>query len=94
MPKVTVMLPSLLARFAEGEREVAVEAETVGGALERLFELHESLRLHVVDERGTFRQHVLCFHNDTNTRWGEDDALQHAVADGDTVTLMQAVSGG
>ena len=36
---------------------------------------------------------VLCFHNGANTRWLAPPA-DVAVADGDTVTFMQAVSGG
>jgi molybdopterin converting factor small subunit len=35
---------------------------------------------------------VLCFHNRTNTRWLQ--SLDVPVAEGDTLTILQAVSGG
>ena len=48
--------------------------------------------MHLFDETGGFRQHVLCFHNETNLRWLESDEVP--VADGDRLTVLQAVSGG
>lgn len=35
---------------------------------------------------------LLCFHNDENTRWLDD--LDRPVRPGDTITIIQAVSGG
>jgi len=51
-----------------------------------------SVLLVVGTEKGTFRQHVLCFHNQTNVRWL--DELEVPLADGDTIAIHQAVSGG
>ena len=50
------------------------------------------LAVHLFDEGGGFRTHVLCFHNDTNTRWLE--SLDVLLQDGDRITFLQAVSGG
>ncbi|MEM7165368.1 MAG: MoaD/ThiS family protein [Planctomycetota bacterium] len=92
MPRVTIQLPSVLTAIVGDIREVVVEGDSVSGCLEALFVVHPELRLHVFDESGSFRQHVLCFHNDTNTRW--TDGMQQETQDGDVITLMQAVSGG
>ena len=94
MARVTVELPSLLAPLFREEQEgrVPVEAETVAGALRALIERHPGLRTHLFDETGSLRQHVLCFHNETNTRWG--DALEAPLADADRIRILQAVSGG
>lgn len=92
MVRVTVDLPSLLARFVQGERRLSVEAESVGGALEALVRDHPSLGVHLFDEGGGLRQHVLCFHNETNTRWLE--SLEVPLAPGDRIAILQAVSGG
>ncbi len=89
--RVTVRLPGLLAPVV-GASAVEVEAETLQGALDALVRAHPELRVHLFDESGAFRRHVLCFHNQTNTRWLE--SLDVPVAAGDVVTLMQAVSGG
>jgi molybdopterin synthase sulfur carrier subunit len=90
--RVTVELPGLLAPIVDGRRTIGVEAETLRGALRALIELHPALEVHLFDETGDLRQHVLCFQNRTNTRWL--DTLDVPVEEGDVITLLQAVSGG
>ena len=92
MPEVTVRLPSLLGPIVNGSSTVAVTADTVVGALHALVERHPALSVHLFDEAGSIREHVLCFHNDVNTRWLE--SIEEPVKDGDTITIIQAVSGG
>jgi len=92
MPRVVVELPTMLAQVTGGRRRVDVEASTVRGALEAAFRAHPELRVHVLDESGRLRPHVLCFHNEVNSRWRE--SLDVPVSGGDRVTLLQAVSGG
>ena len=71
---------------------MAVEAGTVHDALQALVERHPALEVHLFDESSNLRQHVLCFHNDVNTRWMT--SLDTPVQTGDTITILQAVSGG
>ncbi len=92
MAAVTIQLPSLLDPIVHGERRIRVEATTIRQALDALFQSHPQLKVHLFDESGSFRQHVLCFYNETNTRWLE--SLDDPVKDGDTLTILQAVSGG
>ncbi len=92
MAAVTVLLPSMLVDVVGCARELSIEAATLDGALARLTELHPALKTHLFDESGRFRQHVLCFHNDDNTRWRPD--LSAPLVDGDTIRILQAVSGG
>ena len=92
MPSVTVELPTLLDPVTGGVRTVQVQADTLIGALGALIEQHPALRVHIFDESGGLRQHVLCFHNQESSRWLE--SLEVPVEEGDTVTLLQAVSGG
>ncbi len=92
MPQVTVHLASVLARVIQGTDRVQVEASSVGKALDALLEAYPALRVHLMDESGELREHVLCFHNDINTRWLKD--LSAATREGDTLTIFQAVSGG
>ena len=92
MAHVTIELPSILASAAQGRRSIPLEAGTLAEALRRLGEQEPALLSRLVDESGRFRQHVLCFVNDRNTRWldGQDALL----ADGDSIRFLQAVSGG
>ncbi len=92
MAEVTIELPSVLAPVVNGERSFTVDAETLPGALAALFQLQPGLKVHLFDETGTFREHVLCFVNQTNTRWMA--SLDVPLHDGDTITILQAVSGG
>ncbi len=92
MANVTVELPTLLSAIVNGERRVAVDAGTLAGALSALTKRYPALEVHLFDEAGGLREHVLCFHNGTNSRWL--DSLDVGLEDGDTVTILQAVSGG
>ena len=92
MAEVTIGLPSVLAPIVNGELSFTVDAETLPGALAALFQLQPALKVHLFDETESFREHVLCFYNQTNTRWM--DSIDVPLRDGDTITILQAVSGG
>jgi adenylyltransferase/sulfurtransferase len=92
MASVNVVLPSLLVDLTGCAPRVPVDAATLDEALGKVLALHPVLAVHLFDEKGGFRQHVLCFHNDDNTRWRSD--LAAPLADGDTIRILQAVSGG
>ena len=89
MTEVAVQIPSMLAGLVRGERRFSVEADDLEGALEAIFIRHPEFRVHVLDEQGRIRPHVMVFHN--------EDAvadLSSKVSPGDTLTILQAVSGG
>ena len=92
MGKVTIELPSVLDPVVNGDRTLTVDAETLPAALAVLTDRYPALKVHLYDETGGFRQHVLCLHNQTNTRWM--DSIDVPLHDGDTITILQAVSGG
>ena len=92
MPTVTIDLPGLLEPITGGQRSVAVEADTLGGALRGLTERLPALTVHLFGESGDLRGHVLCLHNGRSSRWRE--SLDVPVQEGDRITILQAVSGG
>ncbi|QDU62602.1 Sulfur carrier protein CysO [Planctomycetes bacterium Pan216] len=92
MPTVTFELPSLLSIAIGEESEVPVEAETLAEAFEVLVTRRPTLQIHLFDESGDLRPHILCLHNDQNVRWLT--GLDVPVAPGDVITIHQAVSGG
>jgi len=92
MARATLELPSLLRNVLGGRDTFEVEGETVDEALEHAYSQVPGLRVHLCDESGRLRQHVLCFHNDVNTRWIRGGSPR--LADGDRITILQAVSGG
>lgn len=87
----TVVLPTLLRPVVGEDRRPTVEADTVRGALEALFDRYPGLRVHLFDEQGQLRRHVLCFVDGEPTRLvGEDPALRPD----SEVTILQSVAGG
>ena len=92
MARATLELPSVLARVLEGISRLEVAGATLRDALEDAFRQQPALRVHLYDESGALRRHVLCFLNGTNSRWL--DSPDQKLADGDRITILQAVSGG
>ena len=88
---VHVLIPTPLRRFTGDEREVAVEAGTVDGALAALVERHPKLKPHLYGDDGRVRSFVNVFVNDDNIRHGEGGAT--AVGEGDTVSIIPSIAG-
>ena len=62
------------------------------GAMEQAYQKYPALRMHLLDESGAFRTHILCFVNDVNTR--EVASVDVPLKDGDEIKIVQAISGG
>jgi len=88
---VTVTFTKQLERFLETPSR-AVEATTVRQALDRALAPHPRLRPYVLDEQGRLRKHVTIFVADRMLR--DRAGLTDPVADGETVHVLQALSGG
>lgn len=89
MAEVRVTIPTMLATLVKGSRRFTVTGEDLGGVADAVFALHPELRVHLLDEQGAIRPHVVFFHNDAAV-----GTLEGVVSDGDTLTVLQAVSGG
>ncbi|HKJ57855.1 MAG TPA: MoaD/ThiS family protein, partial [Halobacteriales archaeon] len=92
MPDVTVIVPGLLTRFTDGQRDVPVTADTLRGAVDRLVESYPALEPHLFDGPDGLRTHVQLFHNGSGVEWDDGDVTE--LTDGDEVLVLQAVSGG
>jgi molybdopterin converting factor small subunit len=92
MAAISVRIPTLLAQVGDGRTVIAVEADSVSGALEALFSALPQLRVHIFDETGGVRPHVALFHQGRSVRDAAD--LATPLVAGDVVTVLQAVSGG
>lgn len=91
-PTINIELPSLLAPVMQGRLSLTIEADSLDGAFQKIIDQHPKLGVHLFDEQGALRQHVLCFWNGTNTRWLDD--LTQPLRPNDTLMFMQAVTGG
>ena len=89
---ITVFIPGVLRSSCAGASELTLTAATVRAALEQLERSHPPLYRSVCDETGAVRRHVNLFVNIDNIRDGA--GLDTALASGDVITIMPAVSGG
>lgn len=87
MARATLVLPRLLHESV-GTARLRVEGRTLRDALEDAYRRLPALRLHLCDEDGGFRAHVLCFHE------GERRPMTTPIKDGDEILIVQAISGG
>jgi adenylyltransferase/sulfurtransferase len=89
---VTVFIPTALRQFAGDRAEIAVDARTVGEALEKVTGEHAELRRHLYGEQGALRNFVNVYVNDDDIRHGQK--LETPVKDGDTISIVPAIAGG
>ena len=92
MAECTVKLPLRLVELIGGTARTTVCARTVRDALDALARERPEIQQHLFDEGGRLRQYVLCFRNGEDTR--REQGLETELADGDTLTILQSVSGG
>ena len=89
---VTIRIPAVLRACCGGATEVSLAATTVRTALIRVEEMHPSLYRSICEETGRVRRHVNLFVNAAPV--DKRESLETALADGDVITILPAVSGG
>ena len=88
---VTVKIPAQLRGVTDGESELEVEGETVGEALDAVFDSHIDLRERITED-GTLRRFVNVYVSGEDIRFQK--GLETELTDGDEVTILPAVAGG
>lgn len=91
-PIVTIHLTSPLRSYAGGAKRLEIAARSVRAALENLERNQSALYRNVCDETGALRRHLNVFVNSDNIR--DLEGVNTALAAGDVVTFLPAVSGG
>ena len=89
---ITVFVPGPLRDCCGGAAELAVAARDVRGVLAHLEERYPALHRGVCDDTGAVRRHINFFVNHDHLR--DLDGLDTALAAGDEVFILPAVSGG
>lgn len=91
-PTITVFVPGPLRAYCDGATELSLSASSVRAALDSLEQDQGALYRNICDETGTVRRHLNIFVNADNAR--DLDGIDTALASGDVVTILPAVSGG
>ncbi len=87
-----VRLPGPLRRFTDGESSVAIEADTVGDALNGLVKKCGGLAEKIYDDKGEIRKAFNIFLNDESI--GSLAGLDTPISEGDEISILVALSGG
>ena len=91
-PSITLHVAGPLRAYCAGASELAISAGTVRAALEDLERSQFALYRNICDETGKVRRHLNVFVNADNVR--ELAGVDTALAPGDVLTILPAVSGG
>ena len=89
---IRIQLPAVLRSCCQGHRELSLSASSVRAVLEQIERNHPALYRSICDETGRVRRHVNLFINMSHVR--DQDAIDTALAPGDVITILPAVSGG
>ncbi len=89
---ITLELPTILSRLANGERTLLATGTTVGAALGDVARRFPELGTRLVDAEGRTYPYVAFYLNDEDIRFA--NGLATAVRDGDELTVVSAVAGG
>jgi molybdopterin converting factor small subunit len=89
---ITLHLPNVLARLADNQRAIEVNAQTVGEAVGTVAARYPALATRLRDSEGRPYQFVTFYLNDEDIRFNGGFAAP--VKDGDEVTVVPAVAGG
>ncbi len=89
---ITLYIPSVLRPYCHGAPALTLSVPTVRAALEQIERDHPALYRCVCDETGAVRRHVNVFVNLDHMR--DRAGLDTPLVNGDTITILPAVSGG
>ncbi|MDE2489511.1 MAG: molybdopterin-synthase adenylyltransferase MoeB [Elusimicrobia bacterium] len=89
---IEIRLPTALRALAGQQASVAVEAATVGEALDALFARHERLKGQLLGPDGKLRSFVNVYVDEDDVR--DKQGLQTPLKDGDAVLIVPAIAGG
>src|SRR5260370_40994414 len=89
---VNILIPTALRNYADGSDSVAVEASTVGEALDALTGKYTDLKKHLYNDEGKLRHFVNIYVNDEDIRYTEKGAT--LIKDGDALSIVPTITGG
>lgn len=89
---VTLTLPAVLSKLADGSREIESAGHTVGEVINDIARRYPSLSPRLKDEQGAPYPFVTFYLNDEDIRLKGGFAA--VVRDGDEVTVVPAIAGG
>jgi adenylyltransferase/sulfurtransferase len=90
---MTIIIPTPLRQFVDGQAKIEVNAPTVRGAIDALTLDRPELRKHLFNAEGKIRAFGNIYLNDEDVRYlpQKEDS---AVMENDTLTIIPSIAGG
>jgi adenylyltransferase/sulfurtransferase len=90
---MTIIIPTPLRQYVDGQAKIEVNAPTVRGAIDALTLDRPELRKHLFNAEGKIRAFVNVYLNDEDVRYlpQKEDS---AVMENDTLTIIPSIAGG
>lgn len=88
----TVIIPTALRQYADGDEEVQIAGQTVGAILSDLTTRYPNLRRQIYNENNKVRSFVNIFLNEDNVRFLQRE--ETPVGENDTIYIIPAIAGG
>jgi adenylyltransferase/sulfurtransferase len=88
----TVRLPTPLRTYAEGQKEVEIDAGSVADALQDLTKRYPGLKQHLFDDHGDLRRYVNVYLNDEDVR--DLQGVETEMQNGDRLMIVPSIAGG
>ncbi len=89
---VTVKLPTILRKHADGEARVNADGDTLSDVLHDLEAKYPGITRNVLTDDGGLHRFINVYVNDEDVRYL--GSLETEVNEGDTVSILPAVAGG
>ncbi|MCW2486062.1 MoaD/ThiS family protein [Candidatus Symbiopectobacterium sp. NZEC127] len=88
----TLLIPTALRAFTEGQGKVSLEGSTVGELVAALATRYPDIQQHLYDDAGELRAFINLYVGDTNIK--HSGGLATPINPGDEVLLVPAIAGG
>ncbi len=89
---VTVKLPTILRKHAEGQARVEADGATLRELLKDLESRYPGVTKNVLTEDGGLHRFINVYVNDEDVRYL--GSLETPISEGDTISILPAVAGG
>jgi molybdopterin synthase sulfur carrier subunit len=90
--EVTVLIPTPLREFTDGDSEVTGSGGNVSELIDDLDEKYPGIKERICNEDGELREFLNVYLNDEDIRFQEE--LDTDINDGDEVSIIPAIAGG
>lgn len=90
--EVTVMIPTPLREFTDGESEVTATGDTVAELIDDLEDHYTGIKERICTKNGELRKFLNVYRNDEDIRHKKE--LETRLDDGDEISIIPAIAGG